>query len=142
MREAARRSAQAVADSLPSNAFQGDYAEMVSRLSTKEWFTARISSAALIASAYPKFTTEQQRKLLTNFAKLCKDDTPMVRRVAAQHLGPMARNVVTVTGRSTLAQNGVVTALLIPLYEDLASNDQPVRIALRSTMSSYRACLT
>lgn len=133
VREAARRSAQAVADSLPSNAFQGDYAEMVSRLSTKEWFTARISSAALIASAYPKFTTEQQRKLLTNFAKLCKDDTPMVRRVAAQHLGPMARNVVTVTGRSTLAQNGVVTALLIPLYEDLASNDQPDSVRLQTT---------
>lgn len=99
---------------------------MIIRLSTKEWFTARISSAALIASAYQKVTTEQQSKLLTNFANLCKDDTPMVRRVAAQFLGPMVRNVVSVSGRSALSQDGNVTTLLIPLYEDLASNDQPV----------------
>lgn len=104
---------------------------MITRLSTKEWFTARISSAALITSAYPKLTTEQQSTLLNNFAKLCKDDTPMVRRVAAQFLGPMVRNVVSVTGRSVLAPDGIVTTLLIPLYEDLASNDQPVRNTMR-----------
>ena len=108
---------------------------MVIRLSEKEWFTARISAAALIASAYPKFTVGQQSQLLTNFAKLCKDDTPMVRRVAAQFLGPMVRNVVNGPGRAPLAREGIVTTLLIPLYEELASNDQPVRPAYEECTS-------
>ena len=109
---------------------------MIIRLSTKEWFTARISSASLITSAYQKLTKEQQSKLLTNFANLCKDDTPMVRRVAAQYLGPMVRNVVTVSGRSALASGGQVMTLLIPLYEDLASNEQPVRPLTRQDIFS------
>lgn len=99
---------------------------MITRLSTKEWFTARISSAALITSAYPKLTNQQQTQLVENFARLCEDDTPMVRRVAAQFLGAMVRNVVQQIGRSAVAQDGVVSTLLIPLYEDLASNEQPV----------------
>lgn len=129
MRDAACASAKMVAESLPPSTFQKEYAEMVIRLSAKEWFTARISAASLIASAYPKFTADQQSELLSNFAQLCKDDTPMVRRVAAQFLGSMVRNVVEASGRAALAQEGVVTTLLIPLYEELASNDQPVRSA-------------
>lgn len=127
VRDAACASAQIVAESLPPTTFQNEYAAMVERLSTKEWFTARISAAALITSAFPKFTADQQTQLLTNFTRLCKDDTPMVRRVAAQYLGQMVRNVVNVSDRSCLSQTGTVTTLLIPLYEELASNEQPVR---------------
>lgn len=133
VRDAACISAKIVADSLPPSTFQKEHAEMVIRLSTKEWFTARISAAALITSAYPKFTTDQQHQLLTNFAQLCKDDTPMVRRVAAQFLGPMVRNVVEASGRAPLAPDGIVTTILIPLYEELASNDQPDSVRLQTT---------
>lgn len=99
---------------------------MLSRLATKEWFTARMSSAKLISAAYPKLTKQQQEEHLQLFAQLCQDDTPMVRRVAAQYLGKMLENVVAAVGRSSLEENGIITTLLIPLYEELASNEQPV----------------
>ena len=126
VRDAACKSTQIVAKSLPQLTFQADYAEMLARLSTKEWFTARCSSAVLLSTAYPSLKSQQQSQLLSNFADLCRDDTPMVRRVAAQNLGKMVENVANILGRSSLNQTGIVTTLLLPLYEELASNDQPV----------------
>ena len=126
VRDAASQSAQTVAEILPTATLQGEYADMIARLATKEWFTARISAAALISAAYPNLTTDQQRQHLDFFSRLCRDDTPMVRRVAAQHLGPMVRNVVEASGRSALAEDGAVATLLIPLYEEHASTEQPV----------------
>jgi serine/threonine-protein phosphatase 2A regulatory subunit A len=126
VRDAASKSAQAVAKVLPPETFQVQYAAMLVKLATKEWFTARISSAALISGAYSKLTKAQQQDHLNHFAQLCRDDTPMVRRVAAQFLGKMLHNVVEAAGRSSLEKDGAVTTKLIPLYEELASNDQPV----------------
>ena len=127
VRDAASASAQIISERLPTDSFQNQYANMLSRLAAKEWFTARISSASLISLAYPKFKREQQEEHLQNFAHLCRDDTPMVRRVAAQYLGKMVENVVAAVGRKSLEEDGVVATLLIPLYEELASNEQPVR---------------
>jgi serine/threonine-protein phosphatase 2A regulatory subunit A len=127
VRDAAFASTQTVAASLPEETFQDQYAKMLLRLAKKEWFTARMSSAGLICSAYLKLKSEQQQEHLTVFVQLCQDDTPMVRRVAAQYLGEMVRNVVEATGRKTLERDGAVTTTLIPLFEELNSNDQPVR---------------
>ena len=126
MRDAASKSTQSISERLPQESIQNQYAGMLSRLANKEWFTARMSSAALICSAYENLTAEQQEQHLELFAQLCRDDTPMVRRVAAQYLGKMVQNVVNVRGRSSLDESGIVTTLLIPLYEELASNEQPV----------------
>jgi hypothetical protein len=128
VRDAASASAQAISEILPQETFQNQYASMLSRLATKEWFTARISSASLIANAYLRLTAEQQQEHLTLFAQLCQDDTPMVRRVAAQYLGIMVQNVVQAVGQKAFEGTGQVTTILIPLYEELASNEQPVRI--------------
>jgi serine/threonine-protein phosphatase 2A regulatory subunit A len=127
VRAVASESAQTIATALPDETFQTQYASMLSRLAHKEWFTARMSSAGLIAKAYPRLTKLQQQEHLTTFARLCQDDTPMVRRVAAQNLGIMLENVVRAMGRSSLEEDGAVTKILMPLYEELASNEQPVR---------------
>lgn len=133
VRDAASQSAQIISESLPQETFQDQYASMLSRLATKEWFTARISSAALMASAYSKLTPEQQQEHMTLFAQLCQDDTPMVRRVSAQYLGKMVQNVVEASGRQSLEENGSVTKILIPLFEELASNEQPDSVRLQTT---------
>jgi serine/threonine-protein phosphatase 2A regulatory subunit A len=134
VREAAAASAQEIARKLPEETFQEDYAAMVGRLAVKEWFTARISAVVLIAAAYPRLTgTQQLTEHLEFFAALCKDDTPMVRRVAAQYLGVMVQNVVTVQGRETLQEDGKVVELLMPLYEEFASNEQPDSVRLQTT---------
>jgi hypothetical protein len=126
VRDAASASTQAIVDVIPEAVFQNEYAAMLTRLATKEWFTARVSAAGLIPSAYPRLTTEQRVEHLNLFAQLCRDDTPMVRRIAAQHLGTMLEKVVYQDGRKTLADEGSVTIMLVPLYEELASNEQPV----------------
>lgn len=131
VREAAVISTKTVADSLPADVFQDKYATMIAGLATKEWFTARISAASLIASAYSRLSPAQQEEHLKHFDSLCRDDTPMVRRVASQHLGPMLLAVVQANGRPSLA--GVVPNVLIPLYEVLASNDQPDSVRLQTT---------
>ena len=132
VRDAATASASMIASALPDEIFQDKYASMLTRLARKEWFTARISSAGLIANAYPRLTQTQQEEHLKLFAELCQDDTPMVRRVAAQNLGIMVENVVQVAGRCSLEEGGVVTTILIPLYETLSSNEQPVSLTLIS----------
>lgn len=139
MRDAASQSAQIISESLPQETFQDQYASMLSRLATKEWFTARISSAALMASAYSKLTPEQQQEHMTLFAQLCQDDTPMVRRVSAQYLGKMVQNVVEASGRQSLEENGSVTKILIPLFEELASNEQPVSEKMIRCVSCHGA---
>jgi serine/threonine-protein phosphatase 2A regulatory subunit A len=106
---------------------------MIALLATKEWFTARMSAATLIASIYPHLQSAQQAEYLKYFDALCRDDTPMVRRVAAQHIGEMLDAVVTANGRSCLAINGVVSTILIPLYEILASSEQPDSVRLQTS---------
>ena len=133
VREAASGSTKIVAANLPKDVFQGEYATMIADLATKEWFTARISAATLIASAYPRLTTAQQEDFLRYFDALCRDDTPMVRRVASQHLGPMLVAVVNTNGRKSLSEKGIVPTILMPLYEILASNEQPDSVRLQTT---------
>ncbi len=128
VRDAASASALAVASVMPQEIFQNQYAGMLSRLATKEWFTARISAAGLITAAYSDLRHDQQEKFLMIFAQLCRDETPMVRRVASQFLGKMLEQVVEAVGRSALEDDGVVTTTVIPLYEELASNEQPVSL--------------
>lgn len=126
VRDAAAVSAQAIADILPDVIFQDAYVAMIGRLATLEWFTSRISASNLMAASYKRMTTQQQQQHVQYFAALCKDETPMVRRVASQHLGSMLNEVFHVNGRSCLKEGGTVGTILVPLYEELASNEQPV----------------
>jgi serine/threonine-protein phosphatase 2A regulatory subunit A len=132
VREAACASAKLVADALPQNVFQDKYATMIADLATKEWFTSRISAATLLAHAYPRLKPNQQQDFVRYLESLCKDDTPMVRRVAAQNLGPMVQAIVETNGRSSLEKQGTITTVIIPLYSSLASNDQPDSVRLQT----------
>jgi len=134
VREAASNSAQTVSELLPPAAFVSEYADMLGRLALKEWFTARISATGLIAAAYPKFKDDKlQRDFLNYFIRLCQDDTPMVRRVAAQYLGAMVQNVCTLQGRRALDETGPIVSSLVPLFEEFASTDQPDSVRLQTT---------
>lgn len=138
VREVASLSAQSILDQLQNDETHttqiDEYAAMVARLASKEWFTARISAAGLIAAAYPRLRTEkQQSEHLDLFSRLCRDDAPMVRRVAARYLGAMVQNAVQVAGRSAFAQDGVIARVFLPLYQEVASNDQPDAVRLQTT---------
>ena len=138
-------------------AFQ-DYIAMVRRLATKEWFTARISASILMAtsSLFCHCDPDDAYPLLLLYAQLCRDDTSMVRRMAAQQLGMMVHNVVQVFGRERALQNsnssnnnmdhemddghsnnssssGIVLRICIPLYEEIASPEQPDSVRLQTS---------
>jgi len=68
-----------------------DYmAPLVKRLATGKWFTSRVSSSSLFEILYKTLSPELQSEMRGLFAKLCEDDTPMVRRAACQQLGKFA----------------------------------------------------
>lgn len=133
VRETASQSVKTIADQLPEESFQEEYAALVRRLAATEWFTARISSAGLLASAHARVTDPEQRaEHVQLFARLCSDDTPMVRRVAAQHLGTLLQSVVETEGRDALLPDGLVVTVLLPLYEAFAAPDQPDSVRLQT----------
>lgn len=62
------------------------------RLAGKEW-TARVSATRLFTPTYARCPPEHRPDLLRAFLALTKDETPMVRRAAAQALGDFAQVV-------------------------------------------------
>ena len=136
VREAASESCRSIVDQIADQHRKqlNEYAAMIARLAGKEWFTARISAAGLLAEAYPRLADEGQRKEhLELFRALCRDETPMVRRVAARFVGTMLQNVVRALGRDSLSQEGIVVTTFLPLYEEFASTEQPDSVRLQTT---------
>jgi serine/threonine-protein phosphatase 2A regulatory subunit A len=57
----------------------------------------------------------------------------MVRRVAAQKLGTMVLAIADVKGLQGIGPDGLLTNTFIPLYEELASSEQPDSVRLHTT---------
>jgi serine/threonine-protein phosphatase 2A regulatory subunit A len=64
---------------------------VVKRLAGADWFTAKVSCAGVIPSLLQLCAASSspaiQFELLSIYKELCADETPMVRRAAAKHLG-------------------------------------------------------
>jgi serine/threonine-protein phosphatase 2A regulatory subunit A len=133
VRQAATESTQQLADKLTSTQLAQEYAAMVQRLAQQEWFTARLSAVSLLAYSHQRWPAEIQKQHLDLYTKLAKDDTPMVRRIAAKYLGDMVEQAVAASGRPCLQPGGYVPALLLPIYEHFASTDQPDSVRLQTT---------
>lgn len=82
------------------------------RLAQGEWFTARVSACGLFAVAYPRCSPGMREELRQMYTQLCKDETPMVRRAAAQKLGAFAKAV----------EGEHVSNDLLPLFTDLTQD--------------------
>ncbi|KAF8306962.1 putative ser/thr protein phosphatase 2A regulatory subunit A [Clavulina sp. PMI_390] len=87
---------------------------LVRKLATGDWFTSRISAAALHAPIYPHASPSNKDDLRKMFATLASDDTPMVRRAAAKHLGSFVKSLPP----------DAVTTDALPIYNRLARDDQ------------------
>mmetsp|Transcript_26483 Transcript_26483/g.57092 ORF Transcript_26483/g.57092 Transcript_26483/m.57092 type:complete len:693 (+) Transcript_26483:113-2191(+) len=140
VREKAATSAIAVSKFMADDEdyYVKEFVGMIGRLATKEWFTARISACGLIPVAFPKMTPELRTKHLEYFASLCRDDAPMVRRIASRNLGPLVETVVETMGPASLLageEGGVVSTTLLDLYESLAGGDQPDSVRLHTTQN-------
>lgn len=157
VREKASTSVISISNSMTPNKYMEEYIPMIGRLANKEWFTARISACGLIPVAFPKMMSDMKIQLeyLDYFGNLCKDDAPMVRRIAARNLGKLFLTVVETLGPSCLVapgteggggaegssggeqQQGGLTVItnLLDLYESLAAGDQPDSVRLHTTQN-------
>lgn len=98
---------------------------MAKRLVGADWFTAKVSAAGILPGLY---TLTKYSELSYLFKELCMDETPMVRRAAAQHLGSFIK---TLGGNKDKAND------LIPVLQQLCKDDQDsVRMLAVSCMAS------
>lgn len=63
------------------------FVQMIQNLFHRDWFTSRIAVCSLFGIAYPRVTAATKSEFRGMFGRLCRDDTPMVRRAAASTLG-------------------------------------------------------
>lgn len=106
------------------------YVPIVKRLTAGEWFTSRASACGLIAPAYPQcgpIVQEELRKyplqlIYRIFAQLVKDDTPMIRRSAGNHLHKLVG----------VLQKSQVISEFVPLLKVLVDDDQVMFFANRN----------
>ena len=99
---------------------------MIKRLAAADWFTPKVSAAGVIASLFavapsPSDTTE----LLSLYKELCTDETPMVRRAAAKHLGGVLQACCASSSSSKMpVQQSQAREFCLSVLPRLASDEQ------------------
>lgn len=94
--------------------FHENFFKIVKSLGEGVWFTSRVSACDLFSPVYPYVSADKQEMLRALFSKLCADETPMVKRSAAQNLGAFGK-IVSVD---------LLKEQIIPLFEELAKDEQ------------------
>jgi serine/threonine-protein phosphatase 2A regulatory subunit A len=84
------------------------------RLSKADWFTSKISATGLYQTPYSRATPPSQEALRQHYGQLVHDDTPMVRRQAANNLAKFIKAMPA----------AIVIDEMIPLFQHLAADDQ------------------
>ncbi|KAL8867486.1 MAG: hypothetical protein Q9174_005633 [Haloplaca sp. 1 TL-2023] len=114
VREKAVESLNKICEELSQSQIEEFFVPLVVRLSKADWFTSKISATGLYNVPYSKATQASQEGLRQQFGQLVHDETPMVRRQAANNLAKFVK----------VMPADVVTAEMIPLFQHLASDDQ------------------
>lgn len=103
-----------VCDQLSPEQIEQYFIPLTIRLSRADWFTSKISATGLYNHPYTRSSAQVQTGLRQSFASLVRDDTPMVRRSAANNLSKFVREMPA----------AIVIDEMIPLFQHLAVDDQ------------------
>ncbi|KAF3394501.1 Protein phosphatase PP2A regulatory subunit A [Penicillium rolfsii] len=114
VREKAVESLNKVCDQLSAGQVEEHFVPLVLHLSKADWFTSKVSATGLYCSPYRKAAPALQQNLRQHFGALVHDETPMVRRQAANNLAKFVKEM----------QSDVIIDEMIPLFQYLASDDQ------------------
>ncbi|GLI78110.1 protein phosphatase 2A structural subunit [Penicillium ochrochloron] len=114
VREKAVESLNKVCDQLSEGQVEEHFVPLVLHLSKADWFTSKVSATGLYCSPYRKAAPALQQNLRQHFGALVHDETPMVRRQAANNLAKFVKEM----------QSDVIIDEMIPLFQYLASDDQ------------------
>ncbi|KAJ5713741.1 uncharacterized protein N7483_010922 [Penicillium malachiteum] len=114
VREKAVESLNKVCEQLNESQVEERFIPLVLHLSKADWFTSKVSATGLYCTPYRKATPATQQILRQHFGALVHDETPMVRRQAANNLAKFVKEM----------QTPVVIDEMIPLFQYLAGDDQ------------------
>ncbi|KAJ9499283.1 protein phosphatase 2A structural subunit [Exophiala xenobiotica] len=114
VRDKAVDSLNKICEQLSERQVEEFFIPLTIRLSKADWFTSKISATGLYVTPYRKASSASQQGLRTQFGHLVHDETPMVRRQAANNLAKFVKEVPV----------AVVIDEMIPLFQHLASDDQ------------------
>ena len=103
-----------ICDQLSQQQIEQYFIPLTVRLSKADWFTSKISATGLYNTPYQHATPQSQEGLRQQFSQLVHDDTPMVRRQAANNLAKFVKSMPA----------SIVIEEMIPLFQHLAADDQ------------------
>jgi serine/threonine-protein phosphatase 2A regulatory subunit A len=103
-----------VCEELSQSQVEEFFIPLVVRLSKADWFTSKISATGLYRVPYSKASKPLQDGLRQQYSILVHDETPMVRRQAANNLAKFV----------PVMQAQVIVDEVIPLFQHLANDDQ------------------
>ena len=114
VREKAVESLNKICKELSQSQVEDHFIPLTVRLSKADWFTSKISATGLYNVPYSKATPPSQEGLRQQFGQLVHDETPMVRRQAANNLAKFVKEMPP----------QIVIEEMIPLFQHLAGDDQ------------------
>lgn len=103
-----------ICDQLSQQQIEQYFIPLTVRLSKADWFTSKISATGLYNHPYQQATPTSQEGLRQQFSQLVHDDTPMVRRKAAENLAKFVKSMPA----------AIVIEEMIPNFQHLAADDQ------------------
>ncbi|KAL9599375.1 MAG: hypothetical protein Q9219_003908 [cf. Caloplaca sp. 3 TL-2023] len=114
VREKAVESLNKICGELSQSQVEEYFIPLIVRLSKADWFTSKISATGLYNVPYSKASQTSQEGLRQQFGQLVHDETPMVRRQAANNLAKFVKEMPP----------PIVINEMIPLFQHLSIDDQ------------------
>ena len=102
VREKAVASLKVVGEKISEKTVLQEFMPLIKKMRKGDLFSMRISACFLYAFIYPRLETERREYTRNKFLKLSKDDTPMVRRGAAQSLSILAEKLESIHAKDYL----------------------------------------
>ena len=133
VREKSVASLKIVGKNISNQAVLEDFMPMVKRMRKGDLFSMRISACFLYAQIYGRLPSSKKEYARAKFQKLAKDDTPMVRRGAAQSI-----SILSDTIEKEHAKDYLVPLLRSLLTDD---NDSVKIMAVYSTIAVVQKVL-
>lgn len=126
VRERAVETLRSLAPHFSAKDLETHFLPLIKRLSSGEWFTSRTSACGLFSVVYAQSSNSVRGELRQAFVQLCNDETPMVRRAAANRLGEFARCL----------ELDVLRTDILPLLPILAQQDDQDSVRLLGVNAS------
>lgn len=123
VRETAVESLREVIKSLGDEVIFNNVLPILYNISNQENFTGKISACYLIRMVYPKASKDKE-KLRSLYFKLCDEDVPLIKKVAAKEFGELC----------LVVEKEFVNPDMINYFKKLMNESDNIRVALLSSL--------